>query len=45
MFDPRYLPLFLVTFTIALGYAFIYSLMAVIRNDFGISESLSLIHI
>jgi len=37
--DLRYLPLFLVTFTIALGYAFIYSLMAVIRNDFGISES------
>ncbi len=39
LLEPRYVPLFLVTFTIALGYAFIYSLMAVIRNDFGISES------
>lgn len=39
MLERRYIPLFLVTFTIAVGYAFIYSLMAVIRNDFGISET------
>ncbi len=39
MLERRYVPLFLVTFTIAVGYAFIYSLMAVIRNDFGISET------
>ncbi|MEM9176460.1 MAG: MFS transporter [Myxococcota bacterium] len=39
LLERRYLPLFLVTFTLAVGYAFIYSLTAVIRSRFGISET------
>ena len=39
LLERRYLPLFLVTFTLAVGYAFIYSLTAVIRSQFGISEA------
>lgn len=39
LLERRYIPLFLVTFTVAVGYAFIYSLTAVIRSRFGISET------
>lgn len=39
LLERRHLPLFLVTFTLAVGYAFIYSLTAVIRSRFGISET------
>lgn len=39
MLERRYFPLFLTTFVLTTGYGFIYSLLAVIRQDFGFSEA------
>lgn len=39
MLERRYFPLFMTTFVLTMGYGFIYSLLAVIRRDFGLSEA------
>lgn len=39
MLDRRSIPLFLTTFLLTSGYGFLYSLLAVIRDDFGLSET------